>query len=375
MLHKIIKSCLVAALVCVMSAPVYAEDFFNMYGSARIAVDQNTLSKERAGNEDGDSDLTLGLQGNSRFGARAKKGEISGGFEYGSTANLRLLYASVPMAGGALTIGQTYGPVNIFISDQVAGGDSNMLNMGGLYGGRNPQIKFSTGGLAVALVKTNAGGVAGLSGDVDTMLPKIEAGYSTKMGGVNLGVQFGMQSYTVQRAASAASAAEPYALDPTTGAITGSSASAAVEAKDFTVSSSVVGLMASMGFGMAKVSFDYVMATNAGDYGLWMEGASSAVLAGDEIKDTTTSGMLLVVSAKTSDSMTVEGGYGTIAHQSGVTDAKVDGASGMYVQVTIKTETGMAITPHFDSWDYGKDSGDNTEGTMSTVGVKLMLNF
>jgi len=353
MLKRIMKAALAASLVFGFSAGLYAEDFFKGYGSARIAVDQVTLSKEKAGNADGDSDLTLGLAGNSRFGASAQKGDITGKFEYGSNANLRLLYASVPMGGGSLTIGQTYGPVNVFISDQVGGGDSDMLNVGGIYGGRNPQIQFTTGGLAVALVATKTAGVTDITAaDIDTTLPKIEAAYSTKMGSIDLGAVFGMQSYTIQ-----------------------TNAVGAVGAKDYSVASTVIGLHASMNLGMADVKFNYLMATNGSDYGLWMEGAGGAVYDGTGIKDTTTSGMVLVVAAKMSDSMTVEGGYGTLSHQSAVTDAKADGTSAMYVQVSIKTDSGLLIVPNFNTWDYQKDSADNTEGTKTSIGAKLQLNF
>lgn len=53
--------------------------------------------------------------------------ELTGGFEYGSGVNLRKLYGEWNFGAGSLLIGQTYTPLNYFYSNQVYGGDNDLL--------------------------------------------------------------------------------------------------------------------------------------------------------------------------------------------------------------------------------------------------------
>jgi hypothetical protein len=368
------KAALAASLVFGFSAGVHAEDFFKMYGSARMALEQTTVTPDVG---DADTDLSLAQQGNSRFGASAQKGMVSGGFEYGTSANLRLLYASVPMGGGSLLLGQHYVPVNIFVSNQVAGGDAGMLNYGGLYGGRRAMIKYATGGLNVALVQPSAPSLSGVSGDADVSLPKIEASYAMKFGNINVKAVFGTQSGSITRSATAATAASTeYSIE--TGAIVGTAvaATAAAAEKSFSVSSQALGLQAGIDLGAAAVKFSYMMATNGGNYGLWMNGGSNvAELESDAVVDAKSSGMLLVGSFKVSDTMGLEGGYGSLTSTAGTTGAKDDGSSVMYVQLAINMGNGMTITPNYNMWDNMKDGSDAKEGTKNSIGAKFQANF
>jgi hypothetical protein len=375
MLKKIMKAALAASLVFGFSAGVHAEDFFKMYGSARMALEQTTVTPDVG---DADTDLSLAQQGNSRFGASAQKGMVSGGFEYGTSANLRLLYASVPMGGGSLLLGQHYVPVNIFVSNQVAGGDAGMLNYGGLYGGRRAMIKYATGGLNVAFVQPTAASLSGVTAsDTDVSMPKIEASYAMKFGNINVKAVFGTQSSSITRAATAATAASTtYSID--TGAIVGTAvaATAAAAEKTFTVSSQALGLQAGINLGAAAVKFSYMMATNGGNYGLWMNGGSNvAELQTDSVVDAKSSGMLLVGSFKVSDTMGLEGGYGSLTSTAGTTGAKDDGSSVMYVQLAINMGNGMTITPNYNMWDNMKNGADVKEGTVGSIGAKFQANF
>ena len=370
------KAALAASLVFGFSAGVHAEDFFKMYGSARMALEQTTVTPDVG---DADTDLSLAQQGNSRFGASAQKGMVSGGFEYGTAANLRLLYASVPMGGGSLMIGQHYVPVNIFVSNQVGGGDAGLLNYGGLYGGRRGMIQYSTGGLKVAFVAPGTPALSGVTGDADVSLPKIEASYAMKFGNINVKAVFGTQSGSITRAATAATAASTtYEIDQTTGLIAGTAvaATAAGAEKSFSVSSQALGLQAGINLGAAAVKFSYMMATNGGNYGLWMNGGSqTAELQNDSVVDAKSSGMLLIGSFKVSDTMGLEGGYGSLTSTAGTTGAKADGSSAMYVQLAINMGNGMTITPNYNMWDNMKDGADVKEGTVSSIGAKFQANF
>ncbi len=140
------------ALVVAFTLPAAAADAASwaFYGSSRVSTFYEGVDKDL------DTDnFSLGLQGNSRIGARVKNGAISGRFEYGTGVNTRLLYGSWDFGGGSFTVGQMYTPVNMFYSNQVFGSDTDLLNVGGVYGGRNAALRLSMGDFKVALLDAN----------------------------------------------------------------------------------------------------------------------------------------------------------------------------------------------------------------------------
>ena len=268
-MKKLFTLVAVVGLVFALSAPVMAageegdvparlkalEEAFQcswkFYGSARMGSFWEKDDEERTGTTHDDTDLTYGLQGNSRIGAKVKLGDITGGFEYGSTPNLRKLYGSWNFGAGSLLIGQEYTPANIFYSNQVFAGDADLLPYGGIYQGRVPMIQVTVGGLKVAFVDPNsAGGIVGGATDVDSTIPTIEASYTLNAGPAEFILMGGYSTYSEGFLATDVS---------------------------YDIDSWMVGLAAKAGFGPFTVGGTIYAAQNANEYGLWVEGNADPV--------------------------------------------------------------------------------------------------
>ena len=323
------------ALVGFTVPAMAANDHWSFYGSARMGTFY-TSQDEDAGD---DKQVAWGgLQGNSRIGANVSGDTVGGRFEYGSGPNLRLLYGTWNFGGGTLLVGQTYGPANIFQSSQVYGGDAGMLNVGGFYTGRNPQIAVSAGGFKIALLTPRSGAV-GVDGDSDNTMPKVEGSYSFSAGAVKITAAAGYQTYAVE----------------------GSS-----DAGDYDVTSWVVGGGANVNLGPAYVKVGAMTGRNVGNYGMWTTGASGATISGAAIEDTTTVGGIAVVGFKASDQLKFEGGYGYVNHSADDDDT----TSVFYVQAPITVASGFYIVPEAGMYNYHEDSGK-----MTYFGAKWQMNF
>ena len=358
------------ALVVAYTLPAMAADW-GFYGSARMTTFMDDV--DPGGGAESDTDLTWALQGNSRFGATVKAGEVGGGFEYGTGVNLRKLYGTMPLGGGTLLVGQTYSPVNLFYSNQVWGGDAGLLDVGGVYGGRNPMLQYSVGSLKVALLQPTTGSVcpegsaAGFEFDpttggstavaavpgvgavnTNTTMPKIEASYGLKAGPVALKFVLGYNSYEEETAA-----------------------------KSYDINSMILGVGFKIGFGAVSIGGNVYTGTNTGNYGLWQRGADDATYnaTSDDIDDTDTMGYLIVVGFKTSDTLKLELGYAHNEHDSDVTGAKTDDSSGMYVQAAITMGKGCYIVPEIGVIDLGDNAAGTEEGDITYYGAKWQINF
>jgi hypothetical protein len=149
-------------LVVAFTAPAFAAEW-SFYGSARISsfwANQDFGDGVGPSGTDDDSGLAAGhafdLQGNSRIGANVKVSDnLTGRFEYGSTPNLRLLYGEYDFGGFKLGVGQNYQPLCLFYSAATYGPDNNMLDVGGVYTGRDPAVWAKFGGFKIALLTPN----------------------------------------------------------------------------------------------------------------------------------------------------------------------------------------------------------------------------
>jgi hypothetical protein len=363
------------ALVVAYTLPAMAADW-GFYGSARMTTFIDDV--DPGGGAESDTDLTWALQGNSRFGATVKAGEVGGGFEYGTGINLRKLYGTMPLGGGTLLVGQTYSPVNLFYSNQVWGGDTDMLNTGGVYGGRRAMLQYSVGSLKVALVQpvtgsvVPAGSAAGFEIDQDptsptygtlipvaavagvgavntnTTMPKIEASYRLTAGPVALKFVLGYNSYEEEAAA-----------------------------KSYDINSMILGVGFKIGFGAVSIGGNVYTGTNTGNYGLWQRGADDATYnaTSDDIDDTDTMGYLIVVGFKTSDTLKFEAGYGYSEHESDLAGSKTDDTSAMYAQAVITMGKGCYIIPEIGVVDLGDNTAGTEEGDITYYGAKWQINF
>ena len=377
-MKKLFMFFIAIALVAAFSVPAAAGDAeWNFYGSARMTTFYSDVSKEAAGVHtppDGDKDTTWTQQGNSRIGARVSAGDVAGRFEYGTGINLRLLYGTWNFGAGQLLLGQSYTPVNIFISNQVYGGDTDMLNTGGVYDGRRPMIRLKFGDFVFALVEPSTAGatdfitgtpasvivdpVTGLpvtspavpadivGGEVDSTLPKIELAYTFKTDMFKVGFVGGYNTYEIEG-----------------------------DAKSYDVDSWVAGLWGSVNLGPAYIKANVYQALNSGSFGLWNSGGDDFAFVGNKIKDVDTLGILGVAGVKLGDAINIEGGYGVVSHDLDVTGAKDDDTSAYYVQATIGLAPGVFIVPEIGKIDYEKDAANAKEGDVTYFGAKWQINF
>jgi len=338
------------AFVVAFTVPAMSADW-GFYGSARMTTFMNSVSEEASATGFDDDDLTWDLQGNSRIGAKVKAGDIGGGFEYGTgggNANIRKLYGTWKFGAGTLLVGQTYVPVNLFYSNQVWGGDTDMLRFGGVYDGRRPMIQLSTGGFKIALVEPNTKALPGYASvDTDTTLPKIEASYGFKAGPVGLTAVGLYNTYDVVNAAD----------------------------KEEGVDSYLLGLGFNIGLAPAYIKGDVWFGQNLGNTTMWETGTANAAWVNGDVEDNDNMGYLLVVGFKVSDTLTFEAGYGYAEHDRDDFTTE-DDVSAYYAQATINLAKGAFIVPEVGVVDYGDDpttgadQGDNTY-----FGAKWQINF
>jgi len=361
---------LVAAMVMVATSVQAAE--WDFYGSARVSTFFTNVDAQTAGTADVDN-FAMGLQGNSRVGANVKvSDELSGRFEVGnssSTWNTRLIYGQWDFGGGKLLVGQTYTPLNMFYSNQVYGGDTDLLAYGGVYSGRQAVLQLQYGGFKVAITPASTAGmtvglvdgaaVATVATDGVTTyasnletddytagevkLPAIEASYSFKMGNFGLAVAGGYQTYEI--------------VNGTT---------------SFDVNSYVVALGASVNFGAGYLNGNVYTGQNPGSL-IWIDTGGSAGLASANattVLDSDVTGFLVVAGAKINDMFSVEFGYAGVSSDMDLSTTS-DDAQSYYAQATITVAPGVFITPEIGVIDF-EEAG---QAKTTYFGAKWQINF
>ena len=360
------------ALVC-FSVPAMAVDW-NFYGNARM---QTFYTSEDFGDstnnvgDDGDTDLSWDLQGNSRFGANIKAESIKARIEMGisdSNVSSRRVFGVWDFGGGKLKIGKDYTPVSQFISGQVYDGDLGLLGVGTMYGSREGQLALSFGAFDIALISNTSGRISGMSatgtgaGDVDRILPKIELGWGMSFDTWNFNLMGGAQYYSIEVA---------------------TDATASPNTEDIDVNSYLVGGSAgwNIGPGYVKGALSYGQNIGNANWGIpGLRGGTSgqgglAVWDGDDdTNDVYTSMAALVGGLKVSDMLSFEAGVG-YRHDS------VDGAKGdttpiaFYVQSVIALAPGVYIIPEIGYYDYDNNATGDDAGSLIYGGAKWQVNF
>lgn len=335
-------------LVVAFTAPAFAAEW-SFYGSARMSTFWTDVSKELGPTGDDDLDLGHALQGNSRIGAKVKVSDnLAGRFEYGSGPSLRLLFGEYDFGGFKLLVGQDYAPLYAFLSNQVFGGDTDMLGVGGIYNGRRNMVKATFGGLKVALVNPITTSIAGYT-DTDVTLPMIQARYTFKMAGLGLQLVGGYQTYDVVTAA---------------------------DSED-DVSSYQVGLAATYNMGPLYLAANYWMGQNAANLGQAQFGYAPNMFASADatgILDNDAYGFLVVVGFTMSDMIRFEGGYGFASADLDKSVEK-DESTSWYIQATINLAKGVFIVPEFGAYNLEDNSAGVDQGDVTYYGLKWQINF
>jgi len=352
-----------AVLIVAFSVPAAAGDAeWSFYGSARMATFWLDNSKEvpvgtglfqrDAGHTPSadDKDLQWGLQGDSRIGATVANGDVGGAFEYGTSGgvNLRKLYGTWNFGAGTLLVGQTYTPFNIFNSNQVIDADADLLAWGAIYEGRKPMIQVSFGNFKLALIPPSttvpATGLAGQ--ETDTTLPKIEVAYSFKTDMFEAGVVGGNNEVEID-----------------------------TDTRDYDIDSWAAGIWAGVNLGPVFINANVYKALNGENFGISGEGDDLASFVSNKVKDVDTLGYVGVVGFKANDSLTLEGGYGKVSHDSDVVGEKDDDTTTYYVQALIGLAPGVMIVPEIGKIDYEKNNANAKEGDTTYYGAKWQINF
>jgi hypothetical protein len=364
----------VFALVGSFAVTATATDW-DFYGSARMATFHMMNDKLVAASPDDDGDTQWDLQGNARLGATVKNGAVGGGFEYGSGPNLRKLYGTYEFGGNQLLVGQTYTPVSqYFYSNQVWGGDNDLLGCGQAYAGRQPMIQLkikkmiqialvkpagSTLGIAASDLDGNGTVDADESPDQDNILPKLEASFNMSKDKFFVDAFFGAQTFSVENIGT-------------------------LGAQDVSVMSYIIGAGGGVNLGKAYVNAGLHYAMNGGDYGL-AGGSEYAPLgaannhatynaAAVDVNDNTTIGALLVAGLKASDKVTVELGLG---YDSQDLDgaANKDDTMAYYVNATYNIADGVFVVPELGYFDYMENAAGADQGNSMYLGAKTQINF
>ncbi len=330
---------------------------WEFYGIAKVKTfyEFNSAAdgKTFADGEDDDADFDIGLQSNSRVGAKAKVNEsLSGVAELGisdSAVTTRHLYGKWKYDGGAFTIGQTCTPVGRQDSLRVWGDDAGLQAFGEPYLGRRPLLQLETHGFKVALVKphsiTNIYVNTNATSEVDNLLPRLEASYQHKIGIGSVEVFGGFHTYEI---------------------------SSTVE--NFDVQSG----MAGAGFWI-KPDPAYVRAIgyysrNARQFGQYLSPQpatfGSAKIVNDEVVNNDLFAGALFGGYKFSEKISAEIGYGYSQSEDDTDDAEASKWHSYYAQVNYMLAKGISVTPEF-----GVVEDIDTHKSTTYVGARWQASF
>jgi hypothetical protein len=332
------------------------------------------------GNQKDDDDLQWDFMGNSRLIARVKADKVTGYAELAVTSDEGALASSYAHDGtvqtrrffgtwkfsdnASLKVGKDYTPTSQFISTQMISEDIGLLGTGTNYGRRPGQLSLSIGGFTFALIQPGKQSFTG--GDLDQWLPKIEAGWGTKLDMFSINLMGGFQTYAVE--------------DNTPGTVAG-----AVN-DDFDVYSYILG--ADVGFNLGAIYFKA-----AGSYGQnWTDArwsdlgigvsnaAGGAILKGNgkDVEDATCWQASLVAGLKFTNTLSFEVGGGYRINDSDATGYQDDEVWAIYGNATITLAPGVYMVPevgYYDYMDSAIKSADDDAGYQWYAGIKWQIDF
>jgi hypothetical protein len=342
------KLFIIFAILC-LAAPAMAADW-NFYGSARMATFSVDVDPDIQG-VDSDTDTQWAQQGNSRIGATVKfNDEIGGGFEMSDSFGKHKLYGTYNFGAGQLLLGQTYAPHAWFLSNSVYDGDGDLLGRGEFYTGRMEMIQLKFGGFKIAFIEPSTA-TANATNDIDTTLPKIEAGYDFKSDMFFVSAFGGYNSFTDEGGAPAGG--------------------------DIDYDSYVVGVGGGVTFGPVFVKAGVHMGQNLGNYGAYnpssLNDEAAINAAGNDVVDNDGLGYLGVIGFNASDMFVIEAGYG---HE----EAELDDSNNKeevdqyYVNCTINITPGFFVVPEVGMITESSDAVSNEPETFY-FGAKWQINF
>lgn len=346
------KLCLlsaIAAMVTIFATGASAADW-NFYGSARVST--FITDTDNNGAVEDTTNYDQQLQSNARIGAKVKVNDsLAGRFEYGASggnANIRHLYGEWNFGSGKLLVGQTDTPVNMALSNQVYGADTDLDPYGHVDGKRQPMVQLTLGNFKVAAVqpKPDTWVVSGTTTEVK--IPKFEASYHLDFDNAFLDIQGGYQTYDIK---------------DTTTQVSNS------------VDSYVVAVGGQVKIGAAYLGADVWFGQNTGPYNLSCAVDDNPDFIGTDINDSDSLGYAIIGGFKLNETFTFEAGYG-------FTEAQLDkGAFGKdklcsyYVNSVITLAQGVFFVPEIGVIDNKSDKYGNEEADLTYAGIKWQIDF
>ncbi len=355
-MKKIVVLFAAVALGSAFSIPASAAEW-SFYGSARMSTFYVDKSEELSsdayypGNGLGfdDQDLTWGLQGNSRIGAKIQAGNIRGQFEYGTRVNLRILYGAWDFGKGELLVGRDYTPTEARLSHQVFFNDNRMRGFGALFS-RKDMVQLTFNNLDIAFVKPKTGNIDGLDGaDFNTILPMIEAAYHISLSNFS-GKVFG--SYNTFDIVSD-------------------------EDEEYDIDTYLVAMCGRVAFGPAVLEGVFYYGQNLGLSGqpIAADSTPNYIAADDDVKDNTGYGYMIAVEYQVNQLLAFEAGYGGVSFKNDISGADRDEARAYYLQVRIQLAKNVWVVPEIGKLDFMDDSEGEDEGDVTYFGAQWKINF
>jgi hypothetical protein len=402
------KIILVIAAVALLASPAMAVDW-NFYGNARMATFYQSRDFDEAkssdltgkgvlgGNDSDDANTNWDLQGNSRIGATVKAENIGGHFEFGVTSeggggnvSSRRIYGTWDFGAATLKVGKDYTPVKQFISGQVFDGDLGLLGIGTAYGSRRSQVALSFGGFEVALIDPDANLLDNMStdktvtttlgltpgtlvttagtfqvvpslvvdnkertdGDVDEIIPKIEAAWGMSFDTWNFKLNGGYLYYEIENVLNENG-----------------------NTRDIDVNAYTIGADAGVNFGPAYVKAAINYAVNPAEGGWHLSGNKASFDGDDDVKDVDMIMGSLVAGFKFTDQLTFEGGFGYREDSPDLKGAKDDEQFSYYLQSVITMAPGVFLIPEVGYYDLKENVKGEDEGDQFYLGAKWQINF
>ncbi len=341
----------IAVMVAVSAVNASAADW-NFYGSARVATFYTHTD-----NKDGVADTTnydQSLQSNARIGANVKVSDtLTGRFEYGASgtnANLRHLYGEWNFGPGKLLVGQTDSPLNMSLSNQVYGNDTNLDPYGHVDAKRQSMIRLSFSGFQIAAIQPNTdtwdGEVANSTTEV--IIPKLEASYRLVLDNGFLDFQGGYQTYEITDTATRVS-------------------------KD--VVSYILAVGGQVKFDSFYLGADLWFGQNTGPYNYNCAVDDDPAFNGTTLVDNDSLGYALAGGMKLNETFSFELGYGYTRAELDQAGSKKDDLDAYYIQSTITLAPGVFFVPEVGVIDNKKDKAGIEESDILYYGIKWQINF
>ena len=373
-MKKVVIILLAAAMTAVLAMPAMAADKaeWSFYGSARVETfsydDDKMSGLAPNGGVNGwdDRDTIWSFWNNSRFGANAKAGNISGRFEYRTSTETRIMWGEWDFGAGKLGVGKNYTPANMFYAKQVAFGEHQLFSTGGFFTNADGMIRLRFQGLAdmididLAFVEPAPLGAGGggedtaqaVGNDLDTTLPQIEARMLFNWGALQM--ELGGAWLEAEDTQIVGNAERTYDID------------AWVVAFGLKVAVGPFGFAGNIHSGENNSVLGQVIRVAC---------RPQYDAASDSIVDRDHWGWNAALDFKLNDMITFGVGYGETEmepNQAGLVDDKT---SAYYLQARIVPTKGVQIIPEIGERDYKNDMNGNDQGDTFYFGAVWKISF